>query len=233
MSIDHHVGAGPIAECALGASGLAALLNAGRAVHQALRIGHVGGLHQESLPTVGRSLEVIGHAIAGCLADALQMLRPGLAPLVGVSGMGLAMLENAGPDFGRHHGGVTGSAEANRGTLENGPAVTDVRIASAPVAFPDGTGGLAPIDVAGSQIEPVVGAVAAVGAPGFSGEGLYRVHILPQDPSLEHLARLAIGRPIGETGDNANEWGAVDRAQALPQDATIQVWFGHRVLRAN
>ena len=43
---------------------------------------------------------------------------------------------------------------------------------------------------------------------------------------------LAIGGPISETGDNANQGGAVDRAGALPQDAAIQVWFGHRLLGA-
>jgi len=57
--------------------------------------------------------------------------------------------------------------------------------------------------------------------------------ILPQDPYLKHRSRLAIGRPIGQTRDNADNRGPVDRAQALPQDAAIHVGLGHRVLRAS
>jgi hypothetical protein len=39
---------------------------------------------------------------------------------------------------------------------------------------------------------------------------------LAQNPDLQHRSCLAIGRPFGQTRDNADNRGPVDRAQALP-----------------
>jgi len=106
-------------------------------------------------------------------------------------------------------------------------------IAAAPVAFPNRPWGLAPVDVARAQVEPVVDAIATVSPASLSGEGFHRMEILPQDPDLQHAARLAIGRPFVEPGHDADERGAVHGAGAFPQDAAIQVGFSHRVLSAN
>jgi len=75
-------------------------------------------------------------------------------------------------------------------------------------------------------------AVTADAAAPAIFESLVRLAILAQNPDLQHRSRLAIGRPIGQTRDNADNRGPVNRAQALPQDAAVHIGLGHRVLRA-
>ena len=231
VGIDHHVGAGPIAQGATLAGRLGALFNAGGTVDHAGRIGHASRLDQEGAPPVGRGLQIIGHAIARGLADALKVLSPGLAPLVRVAGVALATLENLGPDLGRYHGRIASSPQADGGTVKDVPAVADLGIASPPVAFPDRTGGLAPVNVARPLGQPVMDAVPA-DALGRQ-EGLHRVEILPQNPDLQHAAGLAVGGSLAQARHNADNGSPVDRAQALPQDPAIHVRFDHRILRAS
>lgn len=85
MGIDHHVGRVAITQCAALASGLGAPLSAGSAVNRANWGRFCSWLDQKGPPTMSRSLEVVCHTIAGCLADALKVLSPGLAPLVGIA----------------------------------------------------------------------------------------------------------------------------------------------------
>ena len=60
--------------------------------------------------------------------------------------------------------------------------------------------------------------------------------ILTQNPHLQHAARLAIGRPFGQTRDNADNGRPIKGGDPLPQDAAVHVWpigLDHRVLGAS
>jgi len=136
VGVDHHVCGGAITKCAALASCFGAPLDTGGTVCCARWGGFGGWLDQKGPPTVSRGLKVVCHAIAGCLADALKVLSPGLAPLMSVTSVAPAILQDIVPDLSRHHGRVTGSAEPDCSTTENGPSVTDVRVAAALVALP-------------------------------------------------------------------------------------------------
>jgi len=232
VGIDDHVCRVAIAQCAALASGFGTLFDTGSAVYGARWCKFGGWLDKKGPPTVSRSLKVVCHAIAGCLADALKVLSPVLTPLVGVSRVASAILQDIVPDLSRDHGRVTGSAEPDCSTAENGPAVANVRIAATLVTLPHAKRGLIPANVTRPVVVSCMTAVTADAAAPAIFESLVRLAILAQNPDLQHRSCLAIGRPIGQARDNADNRGPVDRAQALPQDAAVHVGFGHRVLSA-
>jgi len=136
VGVDHHVCRVTITQGAALASGFGALFDTGGAVNCARWGGFGGWLDQKGPPTVSRSLKVVCHAIAGCLADALKVLRPGLTPLVGISSVAPAILQDIVPDLSRHHGRIASGTESDASIAENGPSVADVRVAAALVALP-------------------------------------------------------------------------------------------------
>ena len=232
VGVDHHVCRVAVAQCATLASGFGTTLDASGTVNRARWSGFGGWLDQKGPPTMRRSLKVVCHAITGCLADALQVLRPRLTPLVGVTCVAPAILQNIVPDLSRDHGRITSGTKSDASTAENGPSVTNVRVTASLVALPHAKRGLIPANVASSVVVTGMTAVTADTAAPAIFESLVRLAILAQNPDLQHRSCLAIGRPFGQTRDNANDRGPVNRAQALPQDAAVHVGLGHRVLRA-
>jgi len=98
VGIDDHVCRVAIAQCAALASGFGTLFDTGSTVNRA-RWGRFGGwLDQKGPPTVSRSLKIVCHAIAGCLADALKVLSPGLMPLMSVTSVRCSVLQDIVPN---------------------------------------------------------------------------------------------------------------------------------------
>ena len=216
MGIDEHIGGCPIAQGAGLAGGFLASLNAGRAVSHPLRCGRTLWSHQEATPAGVTGCHVVGEAVTGCLADAPETLRPWLAPLVCVARVAVAEFQNARPDLSRHHGRITRSAEPDGPAGENVPVLPYGRIAAPVVGIPHRQGSLKPLDVAGSLVVAGVWAVAAdTGAPAIL-ETVMGLDVPGEDPRLKHGARLAVGRPGGETGNDANDWRAIEGGDPLP-----------------
>ena len=66
-------------------------------------------------------------------------------------------------------------------------------------------------------------AVAAdTGAPAIL-EAMVGLEVPGEDPRLKHGAGLAVGRPGGETGNDADDGRAVKGGDALPQDAAVRI----------
>jgi hypothetical protein len=232
MGVDYHVCGCAIAQGAALAGGFGTLLDASGAVNRTGWCGLGGWFDQKGAPAVCRCVNVVCHAIAGCLADALQVLSPGLAPLVGVTRVCCSVLQDAAPDMARNHGRITCSAESDASTIEQVPIGSDRSIVAALVTVPHTKWGLIPANVAGAVVVTRVRTVAAHATALARLESYVRLYILTQNPGLEHAARLAIGRAIGQTGHNADNRGPVDRAEALPQDAAVAVG-SHRFLGAS
>jgi hypothetical protein len=232
VGVDHHVCGCAIAQGAALAGGLGALLDAGGAVNRTGWSRCGGWLHQEGAPTVRRSVNVVCHTIAGCLADALQVLSPGLAPLMGVTRVCCSVLQDAAPDVARNHGRITCRTETDASTVEKVPIATDRSVVATLVTVPHAKWGLIPANVAGAVVVTCVGTIPTHATALAVLESLIGLYILSQNPGLQHAARLAIGRAIGETGHNADNRGAIDRAEALPQDAAVVVGC-HRFLGAS
>ena len=96
------------------------------------------------------------------------------------------------------------------------------------VGIPHRQGSLKPLDVTGAVVVPGMGAVAAdTGAPAIL-EAVVWLDIPGEDPRLKHGPGLAVGRPGGETGNDADDGGTVKGGDALPQDAAVRV-DGHGV----
>ena len=232
VSVDHHVCRVAVAQCATLASGLGAFLDASSAVNRT-SWGRFGRwLDQEGPPAVRRSVNVVCHTIAGCLADTLKVLSPGLTPLVGVTRVCCSVLQDATPDVARHHGRIASSAESDASTFKEMPIGADRSVVTALVTVPHTEWGLIPANVTGTVVISCMGTIPTDAAALAVLESLVRLAILTQNPRLKHRSRLAIGRPIGQTGDNADNRSAIDRAEALPQDAAVVVGC-HRVLRAS
>lgn len=85
VGVNHHVCRVTVAQCAALASGFGATLDAGSTVNRTSWSRFGGWLDQKGPPTMRRSVQVVYHAIAGCLTDTLKVLRPGLTPLVRVT----------------------------------------------------------------------------------------------------------------------------------------------------
>ena len=85
VSVDEHVSGCPVAQGAGLTCRLLASLNAGGTMGHALRCGRTFGSHQEATPAGVTGCHVVGEPVTGCLADATETLRPGLAPLVGIA----------------------------------------------------------------------------------------------------------------------------------------------------
>lgn len=193
MCVDYHVSRCTVTECAALACGFRATFGASSAVNRTSWGRFSGWLDCEGLPTVRRSVQVVYHTIAGCLADALKVLSPGLPPLVRVSRMGLAQQQDAAPDVAWHHGRVTSSTEPNASTLKQVPIATNWSIIAPLVAAPDAQRRLIPANVAGTIVVTGVRTIAADATALAILESLIGLYILSQDPSLQHRSCLAIG----------------------------------------
>ncbi len=231
VGVDHHVCRDTITECAALASGFGAPFNAGSTVCGARWGGFGGWLDQKGLPTVGRSLKIVCHAIAGCLAETFEMLSPGLTPLMGVTSVRSSVLQDATPDKAGNHGRIASGTESNASTVEKVPIATNRSVVTALVTLPHTKRGLIPTYVTRPVVVSCMATVTADAAALAVLESLVGLDILPQDPGLQHAARLAIGRLVSQASDNADNRGPVDRAETLPQDAAVVV-DRHRVLRA-
>jgi len=193
VGIDHHVCRVAITQGAALASGFGTLFDTGSTVNR-VRWGWFGGwLDQKGPPTVGRGLKVVCHTIAGCLTDALKVLSPGLAPLMSVTSVLCFVLADFVPNLSGNHGRVTGSTEPDCSTLEQGPRVTDVRVAAALVALPHTKRGLIPANVARPVVVSCMAAVTANAAAPAIFESVVGRAVRAQDPDLQHGSRLAIG----------------------------------------
>ena len=159
VGVDHHFGRVTVTQGAALASGLSAPLDAGSAVNRANWGRFCSWLDQKGPPAVRRSLKVVCHTIAGCLADTFKMLRPGLTPLMSVTGVACAILHDIAPDTGRNHRRIASSAESDNGILKNRPAVTDLRVTATLIAIPDCQRSLIPPNVASTIVVPRVGAI--------------------------------------------------------------------------
>jgi len=127
------------------------------------------------------------------------------------------------PDVSRDHGGIPCSPEPDGPSRKEMPILPDVGIAAPVVGIPDGKGSLKPLDVAGSLVVPGVRAVTAdTGAPAIL-ETMVGLDIPRENPRLEHGAGLPVSRSLAETGDNANDGGAIEGGGALPQDAAVWI----------
>jgi hypothetical protein len=231
VSVDDHVCRVAVTQGATLASGFGTLFDASGAVYGA-RWGRFGGwLDQKGPPAVSRSLKIVCHTIAGCLADALKVLSPGLTPLMSVTGVAPASLQDATPDKPRNHGRIASGTEPNASTIEKVPVAADRSVVPALVTLPHAKRGLIPANVTRPVVVTCMTAVTADATTLAILESLVRLNILTQNPGLQHAASLAIGRPIGQARDNADNRGTVDRAEALPQDAAVVVGC-HRVLSA-
>ena len=159
MGVNYHVCRVAITQGATLASGFSALLNASGAVNRANWGRFCSGLDQKGPPAVSRSLKVVCHTIAGCLADTFKMLRPGLTPLMSVTGVACTILHDIAPDTGRNHRRIASSAESDNGILKYRPAVTDLRVTATLIAIPDCQRSLIPPNVAGTVVVSRVGAI--------------------------------------------------------------------------
>ena len=231
VSVDHHVCRVAITQGATLASGFGTLFSAGGTVNRA-RWGRFGGwLDQKGLPTVCRSVKVIYHTVARRLADTLKVLRPGLTPLVGVTGVAPAILQDATPDKPRNHGRIASGTEPNASIIEKMPVAANRSVVTTLVTLPHAKRGLIPANVTRPVVVSCMTTIPADTATLAVLESLVRLNILTQNPGLQHAASLAIGRPIGQTRNNADNRSTVDRAETLPQDAAVVV-DRHRVLSA-
>ena len=193
VGVDDHVCRVAITQGAALASGFGTLFDTGSTVNCA-RWGWFGGwLDQKGPPTVSRSLKIVCHAIAGCLTDALKVLRPGLTPLVGISRVAPAILQDIVPDLSRDHGRVTGGTESDASIAENGPSVANVRVAAALVTLPHAKRGLIPTYVTRPVVVACMATVTADAAAPAIFESLVRLAILAQNPDLQHRSCFAIG----------------------------------------
>ena len=85
------------------------------------------------------------------------------------------------------------------------PILTDGLIAAPVVGIPHRQGSLKPFHIAGSLVVPGVWAVAAdTGAPAIL-EAVMGLDVPGEDPRLKHGPGLAVGRPGGETGNDADD----------------------------
>jgi hypothetical protein len=232
VGIDHNVGRVAIAQCATLACSLGATFDAGSTVNRARWGRFCGWLDQKGPPTVRRCLNVVCHTIAGCLADTTEMLGPVAAPLMRVTGVAPAMLQDAIPDPSRNHGRITSSAKPHASIVKKVPIVTDRSIIAPFVTIPHAQWRLVPAHVAGPIIVTSMAAIAADAATHTILESLVRLYILKQNPRLQHATGLAIGRPFGQTRNNANDRSAVNRRETLPQDAAVHVGLNHHLLSA-
>ena len=98
VGVDYHVCRVAITQGAALASGFGAPFDTGSAVYGTRWSGFGGWLDQKGPPTVSRGLKVVCHAIAGCLADALKVLSPGLTPLMSVTSVLCSVLQDIVPD---------------------------------------------------------------------------------------------------------------------------------------
>jgi len=193
VGVDHHVCRVAITQGAALASGFGALFDAGGAVYGA-RWGRFGGwLDQKGPPTVSRSLKVVCHAIAGCLADALKVLSPGLAPLMSVTSVRSSVLQDTTPDKARNHGRIASSAKSDASIVKKVPVAANRSVVTTLVTVPHAKRGLIPTYVTRPVVVASVIAVAADAAALAVLECLVGLDILPQDPRLEHGSCLAIG----------------------------------------
>lgn len=193
VGVDYHVCRVAITQCATLASGFGALFSTGSTVNRA-RWGRFGGwLDQKGLPTVCRSVKVIYHTVARRLADALKVLSPGLTPLVGVTGVAPAILQDATPDKPWNHGRIASGTEPNASTVEKVPVAADRSVVTTLVTLPHAKRGLIPTYVARAVVVSSVATVTADAATLAILKSLIRLDILPQNPGLQHAASLAIG----------------------------------------
>ena len=232
VGVDHHVCRVAVAQCATLASGFGTTLDASGTVNRARWSGFGGWLDQKGPPTMRRSLKVVCHAITGCLADALQVLRPGLTPLVSVTSVRSSVLQDATPDEARNHGRIASGTESDASIVEKVPVAADWSVVTALVTVPHAKRGLIPANVARAVVVTCMATVTADAAALSVLECLVWLDILPQNPGLQHAASLAIGRLVSQTSDNADNRGAVDGRETLPQNASVVV-DRHRVLRAS
>lgn len=91
------------------------------------------------------------------------------------------------------------------------------------VGIPHRQGSVKPLDVARALVVPGVWAVAADTSPPAILEALVWLDITGENPRLEHGASLAIGRPLGQAGHDADDRLTVIRGDALPKDATVRI----------
>lgn len=193
VGIDDHVCRVAITQGAALASGFGALFDTGGAVNRT-GWGRFGDwLDQKGTPTVSRSLKIVCHAIAGCLTDALKVLRPGLTPLMSVTSVLCSVLQDATPDKPRDHGRIASGAKSDASTVKKVPVAANRSVVTALVALPHAKRGLIPTYVARPVVVASVVAVTADTAALAVLECLVWLDILPQNPRLEHGSRLAIG----------------------------------------
>jgi len=193
VGVDDHVCRGAITQGATLASGFGTLFDTGGTVCGARWGGFGGWLDQKGLPTVCRSLKVVCHAIAGCLAETFEMLSPGLTPLVSVTGVRSSVLQDATPDEARNHGRIASGAKSNASTVEKVPVAANRSIVTTLVTLPHTKWGLIPTYVTRPVVVACMATVAADAAALAVLECLVGLDILPQNPRLEHGSRLAIG----------------------------------------
>ena len=160
------------------------------------------------------------------------MLRPFLAPLVRITSVIGAIFQDVVPYVSGDHGRIPSCAKPDRSILENRPTVTNMGISPTLVAVPHCQWSLIPANVAGSVIVTSMLAVTADGSAATIAECIVRLAILAQNPDLQHVAGLPIGRTIGQTGHNANNGGPIVWAKAFPQDAAVHVGLSHHLLGA-
>lgn len=148
-----------------------------------------------------------------------------------VTSVRCSVLQDTTPDKPRDHGRIASGAKSDASIVKKVPVAANRSVVTALVALPHAKRGLIPANVARPVVVSCMVAVAADTAALAVLKCLVGLDILPQDPGLQHAARLAIGRPVSETGDNADNRGAIDGRETLPQDAAVVV-DRHRVLRA-
>jgi len=165
------------------------------------------GDYEVGLPAVGGGVEVVAHSVARGLEELAVALGGGAAPLGGVARVTGDLVEGGAPDVLGDAEGVTGGADAEDAVGEDGVA-GEGGVAAALVALPDAEGRLVPEDVAGFLDE--VGAAAADGDVGAVAVADVGGDVLAEDPGLEHRAGLAVVGGVGDTGDDADDRGAVD-----------------------
>ena len=193
VSVDYHVCRVAITQCAALASGFGTPFDAGGAVNRA-RWGRFGGwLDQKGLPTVRRSVQVIYHTVARRLADALKVLSPGLTPLMSVTGVAPAILQDATPDKPRNHGRIASGTEPNASTVEKVPVAANRSVVAALVTLPHAERGLIPANVTRPVVVTCMATIPADATTLAVLESLVRLNILTQNPGLQHATSLAIG----------------------------------------
>ena len=96
------------------------------------------------------------------------------------------------------------------------PVLPDGLIAAPVVGIPHRQGSMKPLDVTGAVIGPGVGTVAADTAAPVVLECFVWLDVPGEDPRLEHGAGLAVGRSLAETGNDTNDWRAIEGGDPLP-----------------